>query len=203
MQLRRLTLYNRNVGFRVLCQFVQENPDSASVYVIRAWLPLTAFSCSLFIRIQALGTICPELLTAWSMNKWISTHICNLRHIWPSLCETFVVRDLHCSVVVFVSYFSELFWLSSISHLYFSFLVSFFLLVYFLSLRMSKYKQCTRALWIYISSSTINACRCYPLRNCDRAFAWSHCVIGLCLQPALRGHFIGFVCEALWKVNVM
>jgi len=109
MQLSTLTLYNRNVGFRVLCQFVQENPDSASVYVIGAWLPLTAFSCSLFIRIQALGTICPELLTAWSMNKGISTHICNLRHIWPSLCETFVVRTLDCSVVVFVSYFSELF----------------------------------------------------------------------------------------------
>jgi len=69
MQFRTLTLYNRNVGLRVLCQFVQENPDSASVYVIGGWLPVTAFSCSLSIRIQALGATCPELLTAWSMDK--------------------------------------------------------------------------------------------------------------------------------------
>ena len=64
MQFRTLTLYNPNVGFRVLCQSVQENADSASLYVIVAWLPLTAFSYSLFIRIQALGTVYPVLLTA-------------------------------------------------------------------------------------------------------------------------------------------
>jgi len=51
MQFRTLTLCNHNVGFRVLCQFVQENPDSASVCAIGAWLPLTAFSCSFQVSV--------------------------------------------------------------------------------------------------------------------------------------------------------
>jgi hypothetical protein len=64
--------------------------------------------------------------------EWVNnTYICTLHDMWPSLCKTFVVRSLGCSFVVLISYFSELFWRSSISRLYFSFLVSFFLLVYF------------------------------------------------------------------------